>query len=352
MLQFRTIKYNKKNNEIIVLDQTRLPEKEVYIKLRTVKDVYKAIKSLTVRGAPLIGVTAAYGVVIAAYKGGVKKIIKAANFVKSARPTAVNLAWAIERMKKKVAFIKSTFKIPHSSSFIKRGSRGIIYEGLLKEAQKIEREDKEACLKIGKFGVKLIPDNAKIMVHCNAGALATSGIGTALGILYTAKKMGKRFIVYSCETRPLFQGARLTTWELTKNGIETYTICDNMAAPYMPDMNLALVGADRIASNGDTANKIGTRGLAIIANHYNIPFYVAAPISSFDLNINSGHEIPIEIRCGDELRKFHKKIIVAKKAKICNPAFDVTPAELITAIVTEKGIIKPPFNKNIKKILQ
>jgi methylthioribose-1-phosphate isomerase len=196
--------------------------------------------------------------------------------------------------------------------------------------------------------MKYCSDNAKIMVHCNAGALATSGIGTALGILYTAKNQGKKITVYSCETRPLLQGARLTSWELTANNIKTYTICDNMAATYMPDMNLVLVGADRIASNGDTANKIGTKGLAIIAQYYNVPFYVAAPLSTFDLDIKSGDDIPIEIRCDDEVRKFNK--IVAEKAKICNPAFDVTPSSLITRIITEKGIIKPPYNNNIRRI--
>lgn len=331
-MQFKTIEYNKKNNEIVILDQTRLPEEETYLTLKKVEDVYQAIKNMNLRGAPLIGVAAAYGVVLAVAGDDPTQIFKAADYIKSARPTAVNLTWAIERMKKKI------------------GKEKVMSDALLHEAEAIEKEDQDACQRMGEFGADLIKDNTKVMVYCNAGALATSGIGTALGILYTAKEKGKKFIVYSCETRPLLQGARLTSWELTANGIETYTICDNMAASYMSEMSLVLVGADRIACNGDTANKIGTRGLAIIAHYYKVPFYVAAPVSTFDFGITSGKEIPIEVRCDDELRKFNEKRIVAEKAKICNPAFDVTPAELITGIITEKGIIIQPYEKNIAKL--
>jgi len=331
-MKFKTIEYNKKDNEIIILDQTRLPEKEVYLRLKTVNDVYNAIKNMNLRGAPLIGVAAAYGVVLAA-KLKPDEIIKSADYIKSARPTAVNLSWAVERMKKKS----------------QRASNQ--YEELLKEAQKIEQEDKNSCRLMGEFGAELIHDKAKVMVHCNAGALATSGIGTALGVLYTAKSRGKIFTVYSGETRPLLQGARLSSWELTKNGIETFAICDNMAATYMNEMDLVLVGADRIARNGDTANKIGTKGLAIIAQYYEVPFYVVAPISTFDLNTKTGKEIPIEIRCEDEIRLFNTKCIVAKNAKVCNPAFDVTPAQLITGIITEKGIIQSPNEEKIQGLL-
>ncbi len=334
IIQFKTIEYNKKDNIIVILDQTRLPEEEVYLKLKTVEDVHKAIKNMNLRGAPLIGVAAAYGVVLAAFKGNSDKIRQAAEYIKSARPTAVNLSWAIERMQKKIEDTNN------------------LYEELLKEANRIEEEDKLSCQRIGELGAELINDGAKIMVHCNAGALATSGIGTALGVLYTAKEKGKEITVYSCETRPLLQGARLTSWELTKTGIETYTLCDNMAATYMPEMDLVLVGADRIAFNGDTANKIGTCGLSIIAHYYKIPFYVVAPISTFDFKIKSGKDIPIEIRCEDEVRKFDSKNIVAKRAKVCNPAFDVTPADLITGIITEKGIVRPPYEKNIAKLTQ
>jgi methylthioribose-1-phosphate isomerase len=331
-MQFTTIEYNEQNNEIIILDQTKLPEEQKYVKLKTVEDMYCAIKNMQVRGAPLIGVAAAYGVVLAAHSGKPADVTEAANYIKSARPTAVNLDWAIERMKDKIV------------------DKSNLIEILLKEARTIENEDKESCRKIGECGDDLIQNNSKIMVHCNAGALATSGIGTALGVLYTAKNRGKNFEVYSCETRPLLQGARLTSWELTANHIETYTICDNMAATYMPDMNCVLVGADRIASNGDTANKIGTKGLAIIARYYNVPFYIAAPLSTFDLNIQSGDDIPIEIRCEDEIRKFNEKGIVAEQAKICNPAFDVTPSSLISGIITEKGIIKPPYDNTIQHL--
>lgn len=345
MIKFNTIKYDKKKNEIIILDQARLPESEIYLSLKTVNDVYEAIKRLKVRGAPLIGVTGAYGVVISAFKNHPEKVLKDAKYLKSARPTAVNLSWAIDRMVKKIGEWK---RISNRLNSKKRAR--LLYMMLLKEAEEIEREDKESCKRIGQSGVELIKNNYKILVHCNAGALATSGIGTALGVLYTAKDLGRRFTVYSCETRPLLQGARLTTWELTKNGIETYIICDNMAATYIPDMDLVLVGADRIALNGDTANKIGTRGLAIIAHYYKVPFYVAAPISTFDFNMESGADIPIEYRDSEEVVYFNKRWIAAKKAKVCNPAFDVTPAGLITGIITEKGIIRQPLKKRIERL--
>ncbi|MEO0095492.1 MAG: S-methyl-5-thioribose-1-phosphate isomerase [candidate division WOR-3 bacterium] len=336
MTNFKTIEYDREKNEIIILDQTRLPEKEMYLRLKTVKDVYRAIKTLQVRGAPLIGVTAAYGVVLAGYDNKINEVLKAADYLKSARPTAVNLTWAIERMKKKIEQVRKN---------------EILYKELLTEAQRIENEDKESCKRIGQVGARLIKDGFKIMVHCNAGALATSGIGTALGVLYTAKEMGKRFKVYSCETRPLLQGARLTTWELTKNGIETYTICDNMVATYMPEMDMVIVGADRIVKNGDVANKIGTKGIAIIAHYYRVPFYVAAPISTFDLRLKSGNQIPIEFRDEDEVRVFNNKSIIAERAFVCNPAFDVTPHQLINGLITEKGIIKPPYMINIRRVI-
>jgi methylthioribose-1-phosphate isomerase len=331
-LGFKTIDYDPSRNEITILDQTRLPEHEVYIKLNTAKDVYDAIKSMNLRGAPLIGVAAAYGLVLAAYRGNAQEITRAGDLIRSARPTAVNLSWAIERLYNRMQQAEN------------------LYEELLDEARNIEKEDQEACQKIGALGAELIQGHYQIMVHCNAGALATSGIGTALGIIYTAQHQGKDISVYSNETRPLLQGARLTSWELTKNGVETYAICDSMAATFMPKMDIVIVGADRIALNGDVANKIGTRGVAIIAAHYHVPFYVAAPISTFDFTIRSGEQIPIEERHEDEIRRFHDKRIVASSARICNPAFDVTPAELITGIVTEKAVVKPPYAQNIAKL--
>ncbi len=329
MIEFKTIEYKEEENQLVILDQTKLPEEEIYMTLGSAQEVYKAIKNMNLRGAPLIGVAAAYGVVLDARKGDPKAATAACDLIESARPTAVNLSWAIARMRT-----------------ILNKSRDI-YIGSLQEARNIEKEDKDACAKMGLIGAELIPDRAKIMVHCNAGALATSGIGTALGIIYTAKQQGKHFEVFSSETRPLLQGARLTSWELTRNGIETYTICDNMAATFMPEMNLVLVGADRIAGNGDVANKIGTRGLAIIAQFYKIPLYVAAPISTFDFKLLSGEQIPIEERNEDEIRQFNEKMIVASSARICNPAFDVTPSELITGIVTECCIVRQPYDSNI-----
>ncbi len=335
VMKFFTVKYDKALNVITILDQTKLPGKEVYRRLKSIPDVYKAIKTLQVRGAPLIGVVAAYALVMSSRDNSRKRILQHAEYIKSARPTAVNLAWAVERMKMRLNEIAESKNL---------------FNALYDEARAIENEDKEACLRIGKYGARLIKDGYKIMVHCNAGALATSGMGTALGVLYLAKEMGKKFCVYSCETRPLLQGARLTTWELTKNGIETYTICDNMAAFFMSEVNMVLVGADRIAGNGDTANKIGTRGLAIIAHYHKIPFYVAAPISSFDFEMASGRDIPIECRSPKEVIRFNGQCITAKCAKIFNPAFDVTPASLITGIITEKGIIRKPCRFNIKKL--
>ncbi|UCD05162.1 MAG: S-methyl-5-thioribose-1-phosphate isomerase [candidate division WOR-3 bacterium] len=329
MIDFKTIEYNSENNELVILDQTRLPEEEVYLTLRTAEEVCLAIRHMKVRGAPLIGVTAAYGVVLAARTSNQEQIRKACDLLRSARPTAVNLSWAIDRMERTLSQSNDPFTL------------------LVAEAKAIEREDKAACKSIGDNGAELISDNAKIMVHCNAGALATSGIGTALGVIYTAKQQGKKICVFSCETRPLLQGARLTSWELTKNGIDTFTICDNMAATFMPDMELVLVGADRIASNGDVANKIGTRGLAIIANYYQVPLYVAAPLSTFDFTMASGDQIPIEERTDDEVRRFNERCVVAPSAKICNPAFDVTPSQLVSGIITEQGIISRPYTDNI-----
>jgi methylthioribose-1-phosphate isomerase len=326
---FRTIQYDHKRHVLVVLDQTRLPNEEIYMTLRTPEDVFHAIKNMHVRGAPLIGVTAAYGLVLAGVQGNADDTLHARDLLSRARPTAVNLAWALDRMSQHIS------------------DRPGLHGRLLAEAEKIEEEDRTSCQKIGEYGAVLIKNGASIMVHCNAGALATSGIGTALGVIYTARRQGKTMSVYAKETRPRLQGARLTTWELTRQGIETYSICDSMSASYMPSMDLVLVGADRIARNGDTANKIGTLGLAIIANHYNVPLYVAAPLSSFDLQTATGKDIPIEIRSSDEVCCFNDQNIVAPAAQACNPAFDVTPASLICGIITEAGILEPPYEHSI-----
>ncbi|MBN2620309.1 S-methyl-5-thioribose-1-phosphate isomerase [candidate division WOR-3 bacterium] len=332
-LPFTTIVFDPHKNSITVLDQTRLPREETYVTLATVDEVFDAIRTMQVRGAPLIGIIAAYGIALASQKMGRKDIIAAADHLADARPTAVNLQWAVDRMKRAI-----------STSSNLRGA-------LIKEARSIDREDQAACRRIGKHGATLITGRATLMVHCNAGALATNGIGTALGIIYTAEQQGKAIRVIATETRPLLQGARLTAWELTRNNIETCVICDSMAATYMPSVEAVFVGADRIAANGDTANKIGTGGLAILAHHYHVPFYVAAPISSFDPRCVTGNAIPIEKRDEQEIRSFNGVEIVPLQACVANPSFDITPAELITAFITERGIIEPPFSKTIIKTI-
>jgi methylthioribose-1-phosphate isomerase len=336
----KTISYSAARNEIVILDQTRLPGSVSYVTLSTPGDVLRAIRKLMVRGAPLIGVAAAYGVALAARKGKFKEILQAADLIRSARPTAVNLSWAIDRMKAAARASRYRGKTGEAVSAV-----------LLREARSIESEDRAACRRLGRFGARLIRNGMKVMVHCNAGALATSGIGTALGVLYTARGQRKRFSVYACETRPLLQGARLTAWELNRAGIETFCICDNMAAAFMPEIGCVLVGADRVAANGDTANKIGTRGIAIIAKYHGVPVYVVAPASSFDLRTARGRDIPIEQRPGEEVATFNGIRITAAGARICNPAFDITPASLITAFVSDRGLISPPYGKNIARRL-
>jgi len=333
IIHFKTISFSQANNTITILDQTRLPGEETYVTLRTIDDVYTAITTMQVRGAPLIGITAAYGIAQAAQNMDRSGMIVAADRLAAARPTAVNLKWAVERMKKKL-----------KTSTNDRNA-------LIQEARAIENEDKQACHRIGEYGASLIHDNTTIMVHCNAGALATSGIGTALGVVYTAFLQGKKIRIIANETRPVLQGARLTAWELTRNDIETCVICDTMIATYMESVSAVIVGADRIAVNGDTANKIGTYNLAILAQYFRVPLYVAAPMSSFDPCCNSGSDITIEKRAEQEIRQFNGLQIVPVKARVANPAFDITPAGLITAFVTEYGIIDPPFVNTIPDTL-
>jgi len=341
----RAIKF--KNKQLFYIDQTKLPLKELWRKCRGLKSGYKAIKELQVRGAPLIGVFAAYCIYVHFKNKSLtkKKFLndfgKACKRLKSCRPTAVNLAWALERLEKAVLGNKN-----------KRVSQ--IKEVILKEAQAINLEDILLCERMANQGVKLIREGDRILTHCNAGFLATSGDGTALAVIYKAHELYGDIRVYTDETRPLLQGSRLSAWELTKRGVPTTVICDNMAAILMEQgkIDKIFVGADRIAANGDAANKIGTFGLAILAKYHKIPFYVVAPFSTFDLSLASGKLIPIEERNKDEIRKLVNKIEVAPKgAKAYNPAFDVTPNKLITAIVSDKGVIKPDFKKNIKKVL-
>lgn len=336
-----------KNNCVKIIDQTKLPTKLKFICCRNIKSLWQAIKTMQIRGAPALGIAGAFGVYLGIrdFKGEhfrhfLKKINSVIKYLGSSRPTAVNLFWALERMKK--VAVKN-----------KRQSVKKIKALLLKEARAILNEDKMLSRKLGEVGSVLISKNDNLLTICNAGALATADYGTALALIYKAKQQGKRIKVFACETRPLLQGARLTTWELKRNKIDTTLICDNMAATLMQQgkIDKILVGADRIASNGDAANKIGTYNLAVLAKYHNIPFYVVAPSSSFDLKLKTGKQIPIEQRKEEEVSRINNKRIAAIGIKVYNPAFDVTPHRLISLIVSEKGIIRPPFKRNIIKIL-
>ena len=330
-------------NKIYIIDQRLLPKKEVILKLESVKSVYNAIKAMKIRGAPLIGCVAAYGVVVSFLENKMfpneklkDKIKKDINFLRSSRPTAYNLFYSLKRMEKIVDEWDTK-------------NKNEIFKKLLKEAESIYKEDLNACYKIGEYGSKLIKDNMNILTHCNAGGLATTGFGTALAPIYVSKQKGKNIHVYVDETRPVLQGARLTAWELKKNKIPYTVICDNMAGYLMSKkkVDIVIVGADRIAKNGDTANKIGTYSLAVLANYHKIPFYIAAPFSTFDFNIEDGSKIPIEERDENEIKKINGRYITPEKAKVFNPAFDITPNYLITGFITEKGILKPDEIKNL-----
>ena len=334
-----------KNRRLFYLDQTKLPLKEEWQECKSFGSGYKAIKELQVRGAPLIGVFAAYCLYLHLKNKSLEKkkfleeFKRASKQLKSCRPTAVNLAWALQRLEQTV--LKNQDK-----------SVARIKEAILKEAKVINREDILLCRHMAEQGVELIKKGDRILTHCNAGFLATSGDGTALAVVYKAHNLYKDIKVYVDETRPLLQGSRLSAWELMKKKIPVKIICDNMAATLMKQgkIDKVFVGADRIAANGDTANKIGTYSLAVIAHYHKIPFYVVAPLSSFDLKLKTGNFIPIEERSKEEVKKVLNKVYIAPlKADACNPAFDITPNKLITAIVSDKGIIYSPFTKNIAK---
>lgn len=336
-----------KNNCVRIIDQTKLPLTLTYLDCKNVKAVWKAIKELKVRGAPAIGIAGAFGVVIGLRNSKAsdfnvfrKELERVVEYLGSSRPTAVNLFWALERMRQ-VAYHHAELSVSH------------IKQLLLKEALKILEEDKAICRKMAEYGSALINDNDACLTICNAGALATADYGTALGIFYRAKEKGKIFKVFACETRPLLQGARLTSWELKKHAIDTALIADNTAAYLMSEQKIdkVFVGADRIAKNGDTANKIGTFNLALVSYYHKVPFYVVAPSSTFDLSIASGKDITIEHRHGDEVLALQSKTIAAQGVKAYNPAFDVTPGEYISAFITEKGSIYPPFTRAIHHVL-
>ena len=336
-----------RNNRLYYLDQTQLPLRESWKECKSLKDGFRAIKELQIRGAPLIGVFAVYALCIGtkrfslSQKTFLRQFHQAVSYLKSSRPTAVNLFWALERLEK--------VAIRYSSNTAEQIKRAV-----LQEAKAIHKEDIRLCRKMGEHGVKLVKKGDNILTHCNTGFLATSGEGTALSVIFQAHKKYRNIHVYTDESRPLLQGARLTAWELMKKRVPYTVICDDMGAYLMQQgkIDVIFVGADRIAANGDTANKIGTYNLAVNAFYHKVPFYVVAPFSTFDLGISSGKDIPIEERNHDEVRVvFGKAQITPKNAHVYNPAFDVTPAKLITAIVTDRGVIKPPYVKNIRKVI-
>jgi methylthioribose-1-phosphate isomerase len=329
-----------------LLDQTLLPTQVVYRDCRTVEEVWEAIRSLRVRGAPAIGVAAAMGMVIGIQSHAdpatyAKRLKEIADYLRTSRPTAVNLFWAIERLEKKIR--PQLGKAPPA----------VLTRVLLDDALAIEEEDRQMCRAIGRVGAELVHEGQGILTHCNAGGLATAEYGTALAVMYTAFEQGKSFRVFADETRPLLQGARLTAWELQQAGIDVTLICDSMAAQVMREgkIQLVIVGADRIAANGDTANKIGTYGVAVLAKAHGIPFFVAAPSSTFDLHIKDGSQIPIEQRDPREITHGFGKATAPEGVRVYNPAFDVTPAELIAGIITEKGLIRPVNALTIAEVL-
>ncbi len=319
-----------------MVNQLLIPYDFKYIDIKTSSDMYDAIKTMIVRGAPAIGIAGAHGVALAAlelakienFENFREELYKKCDYINSSRPTAVNLAWAIEKQKEVIA----------SSNSVKE-----TVDNLIENAIKLELEDIEINKKIGDAGASVVPRGATILTHCNAGALATVGYGTALGVVRSAWAKDNTIQVFADETRPRGQGARITTFELTKDGIPTTLLTDGMCSYFMSKgmIDLVVVGADRIASNGDTANKIGTCTLAICAKYFNVPFYIAAPLSTIDMSISSGKEIPIELRSREEVTHVNGKIICAPEVNVINPSFDVTPNELITGIITERGIFKP-----------
>jgi methylthioribose-1-phosphate isomerase len=335
---------------VVMIDQRKLPGTEVYVKCKTAVEVARAIKTMVIRGAPAIGVSAAMGLALGMKKSKATGTSRfAAEFQKTCellagtRPTAVNLFWAIDRMKRCFAAAAQA-----------GASVDEIKVELEREARAIHDEDVEMCRAIGRFGGELVPQTARILTHCNAGALATAGYGTALGVVRGAIEMGKRVTVFADETRPFLQGARLTAWELTQDGIDTTVITDNMAATFMRQgmIDLVVVGADRIAANGDVANKVGTYGVAVLAKEHGIPFYVAAPSSTLDLATDTGAGIPIEERPAREVTHVGSTRLTPEAAKIRNPAFDVTPARYVTAIITERGVWRAPFEQSLREALE
>ncbi|CBZ03156.1 S-methyl-5-thioribose-1-phosphate isomerase [Clostridium botulinum] len=348
MAELLAIKWDDNRDKLILLDQTILPNKIEYIEYDTAEGVYDSIKDMIVRGAPAIGVTAAYGLYFAAkvapednFENFFKYLKEKSSYLDSSRPTAVNLSWALKVMESKA--------LENKDKDVKE-----IKSILREEAKRIHKEDIEICKTIGENLITLLKDGVGILTHCNAGQLATSKYGTATSPMYLAKEKGWNFKVYSDETRPRLQGSTLTALELYEAGIDVTTITDNMAAMVMSQgkIDAVIVGCDRIAANGDTANKIGTMGVSILAKYFGIPMYIAAPTPSIDINTKTGEDIPIEERNPEEVTSRFGVWTAPKGVKVYNPGFDVTPHENITAIVTEKGIVYPPFKENLKKLFE
>jgi methylthioribose-1-phosphate isomerase len=334
-----------------LIDQRCLPAKLVRLRCREIEEVFEAIQTLAVRGAPAVGVASAYGLVLGMQKlaGDLKEAVrhlgKCCRYLTRSRPTGANLFWAMDRIKRKAADFVA---VEPSANLL------MLRKVVLDEAHTICQEDIDMCRRIGENGQKFIRQADAILTHCNAGALATAGQGTALSVIFEAHKRGRKFKVYVDETRPLLQGARLTTWELKRAGVKCFLICDNMAGWLMKQgwISAVITGADRIAANGDVANKVGTYTLSVLAKNSSIPFYVAAPSSTFDLSIKSGAQIPIEQRAAEEVTRFAGTRIAPDGIGVCNPAFDITDASLITAIITERGIIENPSVESVFKVLK
>jgi methylthioribose-1-phosphate isomerase len=335
---------------VVMVDQRKLPGQEIYVRCRSAQEVARAIRTMVIRGAPAIGVAAAMGIALGMKRStarGTRQFTvdfqKICDMMAATRPTAVNLFWAIDRM-------KGVFAATAQAG----ASADEIADRLEVEARAIHDEDVAACRAMGAFGAEIVPDGARVLTHCNAGALATAGYGSALGVIRAAVEQGKRIAVIADETRPFLQGARLTAWELVRDGINTTVITESMAGPLMRagDIDMVVVGADRIAANGDTANKIGTYTVAVLAHEHKIPFYVAAPISTIDLATVDGDHIPIEERDQREVSHLGSARLTPEGAHIRNPAFDVTPHRYITGIITERGIFKPPYTESLKRALE
>lgn len=344
MKNIKTIEF--KDNILYLIDQRKLPVETEFFQCKTYKEVDFAIEDMVVRGAPAIGATAAYGAVLAAYEFideekdlFLEKMDKALNILNESRPTAVNLMWAVKRMKD---LIEENKQLNNKE----------IYEKILEEANNIYEEDIKTNKTMAEYGNEVVPQGARILTHCNAGALATVDYGTALGVIRQAHYTGKDIFVYADETRPRLQGAKLTAWELVEEKIPAKLIADNVAATLIRDgkVDIILVGADRVANNGDAANKIGTFMLSVVAKAYNVPFYIVAPTTTIDFDMESGDEIEIEERSPEEVTHINGVRIAPKGIEVYNPAFDVTPHENITGIITEKGIIRSPYKENIEKI--